>query len=413
MLAGCAHEGTALSARVVPPTSAARAVAPGAAQHGVPIGAPAGVLTMAAISAEDLRTRVYIFADDSMQGRAAGSPGHERALTYIVHELTRLGLRPPANASSYLQRVPLPGGGRDTVWSNNVIAVIPGSDSALSMQYVALGAHSDHLGMRHTPVNHDSVRAVNRALWEKRGRVAGAPSVSASDRAAIMTRVNASVQTRRVAGLVRLDSIYNGADDDGSGSMALLELAEYFAAQPVALRRSLLFVWHTAEEVGLNGSDWFVTHPVVPLRQIVTQINIDMLGRGTARDVAGGGNDYLDVIGAGRLSSDLAAWVREVNATEPKPLALDYSLDADGHPENIYCRSDHALYASRGIPIVFFFTNIHEDYHEVTDEPPYLDYPHFARITSYIGDLVRSIANRATAPVVDKPRPDPRARCRQ
>ena len=374
--------------------------------------AQAVVRTVPAITSDDLKARVAIFAHDSMQGREAGSRGHRRALAYIVQELTRLGLKPAGDGNSYYQRVPIPEFGGDTTWSSNVVAVLEGSDPSLRAEHVALGAHSDHIGFADRPVDHELVRAINRAEWERRGRVAGAPSLSGRERDALAESIRNAWKTRRGAPL-RMDSVYNGADDDGSGSMAMLEIAEYFAAQPVRPRRSLLFVWHTGEEIGLNGSAWFVDHPTVPLSRIVAQINVDMIGRGSARDIAGGGDDYLGVLGARRQSSELAALVEQVNAAAAKPLALDYSLDADGHPEGLFCRSDHANYARRGIPIVFFFTNIHEDYHEVTDEAAYLDYPHYSRVTGYIAALVRALGDAAARPVRDKPRPDPRAPCRQ
>ena len=266
--------------------------------------------------------------------------------------------------------------------------------------------------MRRSAVDHDLARALQRAEREKRGRVAGAPPLTSLEREEVEAAVRRTRASRGSA-RARMDSINNGADDDGSGSMALLELAEHFASAVVRPKRSLIFVWHTGEEIELNGSEWFVTRPPVPLASIVAQVNIDMIGRGSARDIRGGGDDYLSVIGSRRLSTQFGAWVDSVNASLPRPLKFDYSLDADGHPENIYCRSDHAMYASRGIPIVFFFTNLHEDYHEVTDEPAYLDYPHYARVVSYIAALIRRTGDATARPVVDKPKPDPRAPCRQ
>ena len=394
--------------RAVPRIAVVAMALAGCARGGT---AQASVRTDTAITEEDLRTRVHIFADDSMQGRAAGSRGHERALAYLAGELTRLGLKPAGDGNSFYQRVPIPQG-RDTLWSSNVVAVLEGIDPALRGQYVALGAHSDHVGTADRPVDHELTRAINRADWERRGRVAGAAELSAIERATVEDSVRDAWKVRR-GGPLRMDAIFNGADDDGSGSMALLEIAEHFVAAEARPKRSMLFVWHTGEEIGLNGSDWFVRHPTVPLDRIVAQINVDMIGRGSARDIEGGGDDYLSVLGAGRQSSQLATWVESVNQQRPRPLVLDYSLDVDGHPENLFCRSDHANYASRGIPIVFLFTNIHEDYHEVTDEPAYLDYPHYARVTSYIAALARKVGDHATPPAVDRPRPDPVAPCRQ
>ena len=193
---------------------------------------------------------------------------------------------------------------------------------------------------------------------------------------------------------VRLDSIANGADDDGSGSMALLEIAEAMVADGARPRRSVLFVWHTGEEDGLLGSQHFTEHPTVPADSIVAQINVDMIGRGTAEDVRGGGPDYLIVVGHRRMSQDLGDIVDAVNERQPRPLRFDLSWDAPDHPEGIYDRSDHAHYARIGIPVAFFFTGLHADYHQVTDEPQYLDYPHYTRITRYLHDLVTAIADR-------------------
>jgi hypothetical protein len=364
-----------------------------------------------AITEADLRTRLFIFADDSMEGRGAGSPGHERALRYIVRELERLGVSPRGD-DGYLQRVPIARYGSassDTIWSHNVVAVIEGSDPVLREEFVALGAHSDHVGIARRAVDHDSVRAFNQATWEATGRDPNSRGPTPAQRAAV--RVN--VDSLRAVRPPRADSIFNGADDDGSGSMALLEIAEAFATARVKPKRSILLVWHTGEEIGLNGSEWFMDHPTVERSRIVAQVNLDMIGRGMARDVAGGGPDHLTVLGPRRLSSEFDTWVRDVNARQPQPFALDYAFDADGHPQQFYCRSDHYHYARYGIPIAFFFTSVHEDYHQVTDEPQYIEYAKYTRVTRYLHDLAAFVADQPIAPVVDQPRPDPTGRCRQ
>lgn len=367
-----------------------------------------------AITEADLRKRLFIFADDSMQGRDAGSVGHEKALRYIVNELTRLGIT-PAGEGGYYQRVPqirrnaTDTARRDTMWSRNVIAVIPGSDATLRAEYVAIGAHTDHVGIARRVVDHDSIRAFNRQAWELTGRDANVRGPSAEQRAGITVDVAAL----RAARPARLDSINNGADDDGSGSMALLEIAEALATSRTKPKRSVLLVWHTAEERGLVGARWYMDHPTVDRSKIVAQVNIDMIGRGSARDVKGGGEDYLTVLGPKRLSSQYDQWVRDVNAKQARPFQLDYQFDADGHPQQFYCRSDHYHYARYGVPIAFFFTNIHEDYHQVTDEPQYIEYPKYTRVTQYLHDLSVFVANQPQAPVVDKPKPDPTGTCRQ
>lgn len=360
------------------------------------------------ITEADLRKRLFIFADDSMQGRSAGSVGHEKALTYITGELSRLGITAKGD-NGYYQRVPIARGNTgDTLWSRNVIAVIEGSDPTLRAEYVAIGAHTDHVGIARRAVDHDSTRAFNQAAWAASGRDANA-RITPAMRAAVVVNVD-SLRALRPA---RLDSINNGADDDGSGSMALLEIAEAFATAAAKPRRSILLVWHTAEELGLNGSEWFNDHPTVDRDQIVAQINIDMIGRGTASDVKEGGEDYLTVLGPKRLSSQYDQWVRDVNAKQSRPFDLDYQFDADGHPQQFYCRSDHYHYARYGIPIAFFFTSIHEDYHQITDEPQYIAYPKYTRITQFLFDLASFVAQQNERPVIDQPKPDPAGRCRQ
>lgn len=274
--------------------------------------------------------------------------------------------------------------------TRNVVAILAGSDPALRGQYVALGAHNDHDPLTATALDHDSLRAVFA------GRAKVAPSVvTPGSRPA------------------RPDSIKNGADDDGSGSVALLEIAEAFATSSTRPKRSILFVWHAAEELGLLGAEHFVADPTVPLDSIVAQLNMDMIGRGAATDIVGGGPQYLQLVGSRRLSRELGDLVETVNARQSRPFRFDYAFDADGHPERIYCRSDHAAYAKHGIPVTFFHTGLHLDYHQVTDEPQYIDYDKLFATTRLIHDVAGELANRAERPKLDGPRPDPRVACRQ
>ncbi|HET7457756.1 MAG TPA: M28 family peptidase [Gemmatimonadaceae bacterium] len=293
--------------------------------------------------------------------------------------------------------------------ARNVVAVLPGGDAGLKGEYVALGAHNDHIGFTDRPTDHDSLRAANARAWEMAGRYPGMPPLGAEQRASI--RVN--VDSLRKLSPARRDSIDNGADDDGSGSVALLEIGEALARARTTPRRSVLFVWHTGEELGLLGSRWFSDHPTVPRDSIVAQINIDMIGRGGAADMKGGGPYYLALVGSRRLSTELGDLVESVNRGQRHPLTLDYALDANGHPENIYCRSDHYNYARWGIPVVFLTTGLHGDYHQVTDEPQYIDYTHMARITRFVNDLTLRVANLNHRVVVDKPKPDPTGTCQQ
>jgi hypothetical protein len=286
-------------------------------------------------------------------------------------------------------------------YGRNVIGIVRGSDAALAGQYVAIGAHNDHVGFSSNPVDHDSLRAFNSARLAIQMASGDLEQVSPEQVQSISVNVDSLRQLRPA----RLDSIRNGADDDGSGSIAVLEIAEAIALAPDKPRRSILFVWHTGEEGGLTGSRWFTDNPTVPRDSIVTQLNIDMIGRGRAEDIIGGGSNYLAVVGSKRLSVELGQAVVEVNDRQDVPLELDYRFDDEttwpGY-NNIYGRSDHWNYARHNIPIAFFFTGLHADYHQVTDEPQYIDYPHYATITNYIHDLTLEIANRENRPRVDQ-----------
>jgi Zn-dependent M28 family amino/carboxypeptidase len=195
--------------------------------------------------------------------------------------------------------------------------------------------------------------------------------------------------------------------------MGLLEIAESVARGEVKPKRSLLFVWHSGEESGLQGSRWFTDHPTVPRDSIVVQINIDMIGRGDVSDLAGGGPAYLEVLGSRRLSSELGDLVEQVNTDGKYGFKFNYAYDANGHPDQYYCRSDHANYARYGIPIVFFSSGSHRDYHQVTDEAQYLDYGKYATVVRYVAALTSRVADLDHRLVVDKPKPDPEAPCKQ
>jgi hypothetical protein len=300
----------------------------------------------------------------------------------------------------------------------NVVAILPGSDPVLKNEYVAIGAHNDHIGFNNSPVDHDSIRAFNMVA-----RVQGADSPRPTSLTAEQTaRIRALTDSLHARHGVRRDSINNGADDDGSGSVSVLEIAEALASAPVKPKRSIIFVWHTGEEAGLWGSQHFTDHPTVPREAIVAQLNMDMVGRGSATDVTGeikegglarGGTGYVQLVGSRRLSTELGDLIERLNQSNKLGLAFDYSQDADKHPQNIYCRSDHYEYARYGIPIVFFTTGGHADYHQVTDEPQYIDYNRMAQVATLVRDAAVTVANLDHRIVVDKPKPDPKGRCVQ
>ncbi len=291
--------------------------------------------------------------------------------------------------------------------ASNVVAVLDGSDPALRHQYVALGAHNDAIGVV-SAVDHDSLRAYNTVM-----RPRGANDAPGEPNAEQAARIRAMVDSMRKLRPARLDSIVNGADDDGSGSMALLEIAEALARSDARPKRSLLFVWHTGEESGLQGSRWFTDNPTVPRDSIVAQINTDMIGRGGPDSETSRDPTYVQVIGSRRLSTELGDLAEAVNREGGHGFEFDYSYDADGHPDNFYCRSDHYMYARYGIPISFFSTGGHRDYHQVTDEIQYLDFDKYARVTKFVGAVAEAVANLDHRVVVDKPKPDPNAPCKQ
>jgi Zn-dependent M28 family amino/carboxypeptidase len=284
---------------------------------------------------------------------------------------------------------------------------------------VAIGAHNDHIPMQRV-VDHDSLKVFNE-LARPQGADGGPTKNLSADE---WKRVNTMIDSlHTLHGGPRPDSISNGADDDGSGTVTVLELAEAFAMGNVKPKRSILFIWHAGEEKGMWGSGFFTDHPTVPRDSIVAEINIDMVGRGAPSDMTGvtkdgqpvyGADKYVQLVGSRRLSTELGDLAETVNNDPKYGFKFDYSLDANGHPENIYCRSDHAKYAAWGIPVVFFTTGGHGDYHQVTDEPQYIRYDHMALLDNYIFDLANRVADLDHRLKVDGTKmEDPHGRCQQ
>ncbi len=240
--------------------------------------------------------------------------------------------------------------------TQNVVAVHEGSDPVLKDEYVAIGAHYDHVGV--------------------------AP---------------------REAG----DRIYNGADDDGSGTVAVLAIAEALARGRIQTKRSVLFVWHAGEEQGLLGSRYFVTRPTVPLESIVAQLNIDMIGRSRAEGDTNPANGPLTgpnevyVIGSKMMSSALGALSERVNERYLN-LSFNYKYDDPEDPSRFFLRSDHYNYAKKGIPIIFYFSGVHEDYHRVSDEVEKIDFAKMERVTRTVYATALALADAPTRPAVDR-----------
>jgi Zn-dependent M28 family amino/carboxypeptidase len=247
----------------------------------------------------------------------------------------------------------------ETVGTQNVVAVWEGSDPLLKDEYVAVGAHYDHIGIC-------------------------APGTS--------------------------DPICNGADDDGSGTTSLLGMAEALAHSPSRPRRSVLFVWHCGEEKGLWGSRYFTEHPTIPLDHIVAQLNIDMIGRSKKEGDTNPKNKELTgpneiyVIGSTMMSTELGALVDAVNKSFLN-ITFDRRYDDPGDPNRFFYRSDHFNYARKGIPIIFFFDGVHEDYHQPGDSADKIDYQKMEKVARTIYMTMWEVANRPLRPKVDKPLP--------
>lgn len=217
----------------------------------------------------------------------------------------------------------------------NVVAVLPGSDPALRDEYVVLSAHMDGLGV-------------------------GAP--------------------------VDGDSIYNGADDDASGTTALLEVAQAMSQLGVRPRRSVVFLHVSGEEKGLLGSEWYSEHPTLPLAQTVANVNVDMIGRNAADSVVVIGKDY----------STLGDVTNRLNGEHPE---LNLTLADDMWPEQrFFFRSDHYNFARKEVPAIFFFSGVHADYHRPSDEVETIDTDKAARISRMVFYLVYDIANDPQRP---------------
>jgi len=300
------------------------------------------------IKAADLKKNLYVIASDEMEGRDTGSPGQKRAGEYMVNYYKNLGISYPIALGSYYQKVPSDfmkkRGGSNLPDSENILAFIEGSEKP--EEIVVVSAHYDHVGTRNGVV-------------------------------------------------------YNGADDDGSGTVAVMEIAKAFQAAKKAgngPKRSILFLHVTGEEHGLFGSEYYTDNPVFPLANTVVDLNIDMIGRD---DPENRGKQYVYVIGSEMLSSQLKLINEEANK-RTNNLELNYKYDDPSDPQRLYYRSDHYNFAKNNVPVAFFFDGIHEDYHKPTDDVEKIDYYLLAKRTQLVFATAWEIANRPDRIVVDK-----------
>lgn len=259
-----------------------------------------------------------------------------------------------------------------TQYTRNVVAIVEGTDPALKQTYVAFGAHYDHVG------------------YSQGGVIPGADGPR---RSAPVGRVS--------PGAVQ-DRVWNGADDDGSGTVALMALAKAFAQGPRP-KRSLVFIWHTGEERGLWGSRYHADYPSLPLDGMVAMLNADMIGRN--RDDKPDEANVVYLIGSDRISSELHAISEAANKAAPAPMTLDYSFNDPADPESLYTRSDHYSYAVKGVPAIFYTTGLHPDYHANTDGVEKIEWEKMARITRLMYETAVKVANLDAAPGRDNKGP--------
>ena len=310
----------------------------------------------------DLEKHLTILASDSMEGRETGKKGQKMAADYIMNHFKSIGI-PPYKGKKYYQKFRVKSarhmckcddcdvnfvkklfGKRKWIKGENVLGYIEGTD--LKDELIIITAHYDHLGI------HDSL-------------------------------------------------VFNGADDDGSGTVAILEIAEAFMLAKKAgngPRRSVLIMPVSGEEKGLLGSKYYTDHPIYPLENTVANLNIDMIGRLDDWHKTG---DYVYLIGADMLSQELHDISEMVNK-EYIGLDLDYTFNAEDDPNRYYYRSDHYNFAKNNIPVIFYFNGVHEDYHKITDTVDKIDFKKVETITRLVFLTAWELANRDERIVLDE-----------
>ena len=289
------------------------------------------------ITSQELQELLYVYASDYFEGRETGTPGQKKAIDFLTHFYATHSIQPAQGSENYLQPMVLNVRG-NSIETENVVAVIKGSE--YPDEYIVISSHLDHVG-------------------------------------------------------VQGGEIHNGADDDGSGTVALLEIAEAFqtaAAEGQGPKRSIVFLHVTGEEKGLLGSKYYTENPLYPLSQTMVNLNIDMVGR---LDPKREDKDprYVYLIGSDKLSLDLHEISEAVNQKHMQ-YNLDYTYNDDQDPNRFYYRSDHYNFAKNNIPVIFYFNGTHEDYHRPSDTPDKINYPILAERTQLIFYTAWELANR-------------------
>ena len=301
------------------------------------------------ITAADLKKHLYIVASDEMEGRETGSLGQKKAGDYLINQYKTNKIPFPKGASEYYQRIPAAFLNANTNEnlpdSENIWAYIEGSEKP--EEVIVISAHYDHVGI-----------------------------------------IN--------------NKIYNGADDDGSGTVALLEIAQAFKIaqnEGQGPKRSVLILHVTGEEHGLHGSRYYSENPLFPLTNTITDINIDMIGR--RDELHKNSNNYVYLIGSDYLSTDLYNICEDANKNYVN-LFIDYKFNDKADPNRFYYRSDHYNFAKNEIPSVFLFNGVHDDYHKSTDKVEKIEFDALTKRTQLAFAIAWELANRENRPVVDK-----------
>lgn len=298
------------------------------------------------ITAKELSKHLYTFSSNEFEGRKVGEKGQKIAAQFLKSYYQNEDIESPYGSSNYFQTIPESFFHDETKTTENVLAFIKGSEKP--EEIVVISAHLDHLG-----INEDG-------------------------------------------------QIYNGADDDGSGTVAIMEIAQAFniaKKKGHGPKRSILFLHLTAEEIGKKGSEFYTSHPVFPLENTVTDLNIDMIGRVDKKHTDN--KNYIYLIGSDRLSKELHYISEKVNQNYSN-IYLDYRYNIKGERNHYYSRSDHYNFAKHGIPVIFYFNGEHDDYHEPTDTPEKIEYELLEKRTKLIFATAWQIANQENRLTTDE-----------
>ena len=297
------------------------------------------------IEEQDLKELLYVYASDYFQGRETGTLGQKRAVTFLREYYQNRNIKAAQGTIDYFQSMELDIKG-SPVQTENVVAIIEGT--TLPEEYIVISSHLDHEGIKN-------------------------------------------------------GEIYNGADDDGSGSVALLEIAEAFQTAVEAgngPKRSIIFLHVSGEEKGLLGSRYYTDNPLYPLANTVANLNIDMVGRTDPKRESDNDN-YIYLIGSDRLSTELHQ-VSEAANKATVNLTLDYTYNAEDDPNRFYFRSDHYNFAKNNIPVIFYFNGTHADYHKPTDTVEKIRYDLLTQRAQLVFYTAWELANREKRIVVNK-----------